>query len=55
VIQHGLHKDDRVLIGALQQVRPRMTIEPELMSMPTANTPAAPQDKKPGKAKKKGK
>ena len=40
VISHGLKKDDLVLIGALQQVRPRMSIEPEEYSMPTSDTPA---------------
>jgi len=40
VVLHGLKKDDRVLVGALQQVRPRMIIQPELVTMPTDDTPA---------------
>jgi multidrug efflux system membrane fusion protein len=46
VVLHGLKKDDWVLIGALQQVRPRMTVQPEQVTMPTADTPATlPADK----------
>jgi multidrug efflux system membrane fusion protein len=53
VIQHGQNKEDRVLIGALQQVRPRMVIQPEQVTMPTADTPAALQaEKKASKGKK---
>jgi multidrug efflux system membrane fusion protein len=42
VITQGLKKDDKVLIGGLQQVRPQMVIRPELTSMPTLDTPATP-------------
>ncbi len=42
VIASGLKADDRVVIGALQQVRPHMRIEPELMSMPTLDAGQAP-------------
>jgi multidrug efflux system membrane fusion protein len=55
VIQHGLNKDDWVLIGALQQVRPRMTIQPEQVTMPTADTPANLEAEKKAKGKKKAK
>jgi membrane fusion protein, multidrug efflux system len=52
VIAQGLKKDDRILIGGLQQVRPKMTIQPELMTMPSPDNPAAPvitdPAKKPG-------
>jgi multidrug efflux system membrane fusion protein len=35
VIQSGITKDDRVVIGGLLQVRPRMTVQPEDTAMPT--------------------
>jgi multidrug efflux system membrane fusion protein len=54
VIQYGLKKDDRVLIGALQQVRPRMTIQPEEVTMPTSDTPATPQTDRSKLGKGKG-
>lgn len=51
VITHGLMKDDWVLVGGLQQVRPGMTIQPDpLKGMPSLVAPAAPQEK--AKAKK---
>ncbi len=41
VIDEGLEPDDWVVIGGLLQVRPRMVIEPEKVSMPTlADRPA---------------
>jgi multidrug efflux system membrane fusion protein len=44
VVLQGLKKDDWVLVGALQQVRKGMTIQPErLTEMPTTNTPASVQ------------
>jgi RND family efflux transporter MFP subunit len=43
VITQGLKKDDWVLVGGLQQIRPRMTIQPEkLPTMPTVDKPAQP-------------
>ncbi len=37
VIEEGLAETDRVVISGLQQVRPRMVIEPEETAMPTFN------------------
>ena len=51
VITQGLKKDDWVLIGGLQQVRPRMTIQADQVSMPSLDNPATPTA--PAKAKKK--
>jgi multidrug efflux system membrane fusion protein len=39
VIEKGLKRDDGVVIGGLQQVRPRMQIEPEWTPMPSLNQP----------------
>jgi multidrug efflux system membrane fusion protein len=56
VILEGLNKDDWVVIGGLQQVRPRMVIQPEQVTMPTYSTPAggigSPGEKTKGKAKR---
>lgn len=54
VIAQGLSKDDWVLVGGLQQVRPRMTIQTEQVSMPSLSAPATPQGVK-GKTKGKDK
>jgi multidrug efflux system membrane fusion protein len=35
VVTQGLNPDDRVLVGGLQQVRPHLLIQPEIMAMPT--------------------
>lgn len=35
VIEEGLQPNDWVVVGALQQVRPRMVVQPEKMPMPT--------------------
>jgi multidrug efflux system membrane fusion protein len=35
VIEEGLKPDDWVIVGALQQVRPRMTVKPERIAMPS--------------------
>jgi multidrug efflux system membrane fusion protein len=43
VIEEGLGYDDRVVVGALQQVRPGMEVEPEEMAMPAPGTPAGGQ------------
>jgi multidrug efflux system membrane fusion protein len=42
VITQGLSPDDRVLVGGLQQVRPRMPIAPEPTAMPTLGQPSPP-------------
>ncbi len=55
VVLTGLKKDDWVLVGALQQVRPGTTVKMEpLQRMPSLSTPATPQEveKKNGKGKK---
>jgi multidrug efflux system membrane fusion protein len=39
VIDAGLKPDDRVVVGALQQLRPRMDVDPEEGPMPTAVGP----------------
>ncbi len=39
-VVEGLTKDDWVVVGALQQVRPRMEVEPDEVSMPALGTPA---------------
>jgi multidrug efflux system membrane fusion protein len=41
VIEKGLDDNDWVVIGALQQVRPRMVIQPDRVTMPTLTTPAS--------------
>jgi multidrug efflux system membrane fusion protein len=44
VVRTGLKKDDWVLVGALQQVRPGVSVKLEpLQRMPTLGTPATPQ------------
>jgi multidrug efflux system membrane fusion protein len=40
VIEKGLDVSDWIVIGALQQVRTRMVIQPEPVTMPTVNSPA---------------
>jgi multidrug efflux system membrane fusion protein len=40
VIEEGLKPDDRVVVGAILQVRPRMKVEPEMVPMPTIGPPA---------------
>jgi multidrug efflux system membrane fusion protein len=42
-VVRGLEPDDWVVVGALQQVRPRMEVEPEEMPMPALDTPAGGQ------------
>ena len=41
VIEQGLKPDDWVVVGGLQQVRPRMTVKPERVPMPTFGPPNA--------------
>jgi multidrug efflux system membrane fusion protein len=57
VITQGLKKDDWVLIGGLQQIRPGMKVPTEQMdSMPTLTAPATPTvDSTKGKGSSKGK
>ncbi len=40
VIEDGLKPDDWVVIGALQQLKPKMEVDPEPTAMPTPGTPA---------------
>jgi multidrug efflux system membrane fusion protein len=40
-ITDGLKDGDRVVVGALQQVRPRMEIRPEMIAMPSLGRPTA--------------
>ena len=48
VIAEGLKPDDWVVVGALQQVRPRMVIKREEIAMPSLNPPAVGEpDKQP--------
>jgi multidrug efflux system membrane fusion protein len=42
VIATGLKPDDWVAIGALQQIRPQMQVEPERQAMPTVSPAEAP-------------
>jgi multidrug efflux system membrane fusion protein len=48
VILDGLKKDDWVVVGGLQQVRPRMLVQPDYVTMPTLNTPADRETPPPG-------
>ena len=41
VIEDGLTKDDEVVVGSIQQVRPKMEIKPEEVPMPTFGPAAA--------------
>ena len=52
VITSGLLKEDKVLVGGLQQVRAGMTVNTELVSMPSLVDAAVPAE---GKAKAKTK
>jgi membrane fusion protein, multidrug efflux system len=62
VILTGLKPDDKVVVGALQQIRPRMVIKPEQIPMPslgqaestapsaeTESSPQAPRAERPAK------
>jgi multidrug efflux system membrane fusion protein len=44
VIETGLKPTERVVVGALQQVRPKQTVKVEEMTMPSLNEPDAAQD-----------
>src|SRR5262249_42301999 len=57
VISSGLSPGDRVVIGGVQQVRPRMKVQPDEQPMPTlaagqeSAAPARPQPPPPGEIK----
>jgi multidrug efflux system membrane fusion protein len=55
VIEKGLDANDWVVIGSLQQIRPRMVIQPEQVTMPTLNTPATKVGQPQGAGKGTGK
>jgi multidrug efflux system membrane fusion protein len=55
VITSGLKKDDWVLVGALQQVRPKMTVQSSRVSMPSLIDAATSLDDKGKEKTKKGK
>jgi RND family efflux transporter MFP subunit len=42
VIEEGLKADEMVAVGAIQQLRPGIDVEPELVPMPTPGAPAGP-------------
>ncbi|HEX3149812.1 MAG TPA: efflux RND transporter periplasmic adaptor subunit [Gemmataceae bacterium] len=42
VIEEGLKPDETVAVGAIQQLRPGMDVEPEVHPMPTPGAPTAP-------------
>ena len=42
VIEDGLKPDETVAVGAIQQLRPGMDVEPELHAMPTPGAPTGP-------------
>jgi multidrug efflux system membrane fusion protein len=46
VVQEGLKGDEWVVVGALQQVRPRMQVQPEKMPMPSLGTQETPAESK---------
>ena len=48
VIAQGLKPDEWVVVGALQQVRPRMQVEPERSPMPSLDQPTGGEAPSPG-------
>jgi multidrug efflux system membrane fusion protein len=54
VITEGLKADELVVVGALQQLRPRMKIEPDPTPMPSLNQPSPELQKKAEKQTGKG-
>ncbi|HEY3789539.1 MAG TPA: efflux RND transporter periplasmic adaptor subunit [Urbifossiella sp.] len=42
VIEEGVKANDRVVVGALPQLRPQMLVDPEATAMPTPGAPTAP-------------
>lgn len=55
VVADGLKPDDWVVVGALPQIRPRMTIRPEQIPMPSLALPPTGDQPPPGTAKPPGK
>jgi RND family efflux transporter MFP subunit len=53
VIEEGLKPDELVAVGAIQQLRPGMDVEPELHPMPTPGAPTGPPPAAPPTPKKK--
>jgi multidrug efflux pump subunit AcrA (membrane-fusion protein) len=53
VIEDGLKPDELVAVGAIQQLRPGMDVEPELHPMPTPGAPTGPPPAAPPAPKKK--
>jgi multidrug efflux system membrane fusion protein len=47
VIEQGLTDDESVVVGMLQQVRPRMAVKAENVPMPTLGQPTGPGDETP--------
>jgi multidrug efflux system membrane fusion protein len=45
VIEKGVAPEDRVVVGGLQQVRPRMTVNPDLTPMPSVTGPESSRNK----------
>jgi multidrug efflux system membrane fusion protein len=52
VIEDGLKPDELVAVGAIQQLRPGMDVEPEVHPMPTPGAPTPPQAATPAPKKK---
>ena len=42
VIASGLKPDDQVVVGGLQQIRPKMKVKIDKMPMPSLDSPVAP-------------
>jgi multidrug efflux system membrane fusion protein len=53
VIETGLKASDRVIVGGLQQVRPKLEVRPDMMLMPTLDAPEVPTSTEAGAAKPK--
>jgi multidrug efflux system membrane fusion protein len=53
VIEEGLKPDELVAVGAIQQLRPGMDVEPEVHPMPTPGAPNQPATIPPATPKKK--
>lgn len=52
VIEEGLKPDELVAVGAIQQLRPGVDVEPEEHPMPTPGAPTAPASNSPPQKKK---
>jgi multidrug efflux system membrane fusion protein len=55
VIAEGLKPDERVVVGGLQQVRPRMEVRPDETPMPTLGPSAEAEAAQPSQSEKQGK